>query len=50
MDKGDNKIIIYGDYFDSNTRSIISILKYCNIAYKLQETSDPELIQTEEST
>lgn len=31
---------IYGSMFDSDTRSIISILDYCGIKYKLEKIND----------
>ena len=37
-----NTVTIYGDYFDSDTRTLISMLSYSTIPFKLQETRDPE--------
>lgn len=37
---GDNLkecIVIYGDYFSTDTRTIIAALDYCDISYTIQE-------------
>ena len=35
--KNDNLLTIYGDYFQSETRSILAILDYCGLKYDFNE-------------
>ena len=31
-----NELVIYGDYFDSDTRSLINIMSVANITFRLE--------------
>ena len=35
--KNENLLTIYGDYFQSETRSILAILDYCGLKYEFNE-------------
>ena len=33
-------VVVYGDYFDADTRIILAILTHCHIPHKLQDQSN----------